>query len=96
VISALALLSDQLCFPNNFAFRTNYTFYTFLINNSQLKTQIMLALTIQTTLFVLFALLVSLFFTAQLYKIVRRNTTLKVFAPGIAFAILQIIAAIFF
>jgi hypothetical protein len=56
----------------------------------------MLALTIQTTLFVLFALLVSLFFSSQLYKLIRRNTTLKVFAPGIAFAILQIIAAIFF
>jgi len=56
----------------------------------------MLALTIQAALFTIFTLSVSLFFAAQLYIIIRMNTTLKVFAPGIAFAILQIIAAIFF
>jgi hypothetical protein len=56
----------------------------------------MLSLTIQLIAFAIFSILVSLFFTAQLYKLIRRNTTLKVFAPGIAFAILQIIAAIFF
>jgi len=56
----------------------------------------MLALTIQIAIFTFFALAASLFFSSQLYKIIRRNTTLKVFAPGIAFAILQIIVAIFF
>jgi hypothetical protein len=53
--------------------------------------------TLQIVLFVIFAVLVSLFFTAQIVKAVRKlSPTAKVFLPGAIFAAVQIIAAIFF
>jgi hypothetical protein len=51
----------------------------------------------QVALFVIFAVLVSLFFTAQIVKAVRRlSPTAKVFLPGAIFAAVQIIVALFF
>jgi hypothetical protein len=51
----------------------------------------------QVALFVLFTVLVSLFFTAQIVKAVRKmSPTGKVFLPAAIFAAVQIIAAIFF
>jgi hypothetical protein len=56
----------------------------------------MLVLTIQLSLSILFAALVNLLFIARLYLFLKKRPVLAVFAPGIAFAVLQIIAAIFF
>jgi hypothetical protein len=50
----------------------------------------MLALTIQTIMFTFFALAVSLFFTAQLYKIAKRNKHLKPAFVFFAAIVLQI------
>jgi hypothetical protein len=51
----------------------------------------------QIALFVIFALLVSLFFAAQLTKMIRKmSPTGKVFLPAAIFAGIQVIAAIFF
>jgi hypothetical protein len=53
--------------------------------------------TLQIVLFVIFAVLVSLFFAAQFTKMIRKmSPTAKVFLPGAIFAAVQIIAAIFF
>jgi hypothetical protein len=54
----------------------------------------MLALTIQTIMFTFFALAASLFFTAQLYKLIRRNKHLVpafVFFAAIVFQIALIL-----
>jgi hypothetical protein len=52
----------------------------------------MLALTIQTVLFTFFALATSLFFAAQVYKIVRRN---KHLTPAFIFFAAMIVQVIF-